>query len=134
MIRYIGRDGKEYILRFDMAAMEEMQERFGGMSEGLKKMSSRETEVIRDVFVILAQSGADYLAEIDGRASSEKITGEGLLTKHSSVGRLSGMMKAINEAILDGNRMQSRDEEDDKIRDGYLAELNEQEKNVSAGA
>ena len=59
----------------------------------------------------------------------EKITGEGLLTKHSSFGRLKGIMKAIDEAIRDGNRMMSAEEEDEEIRDGYLKELNETGKN-----
>jgi hypothetical protein len=128
MVKYTGRDGKEYILRFDMSAMEAMREKFGDIQESMKKMSMKDVEVIRDVFVIMAQAGAEYMAEKEGRVCKEQITGEGLLTKHSSIGRLNAMMKAIREAVADGNRMQSKDEEDDQIRDGYLAELEEQEK------
>ena len=128
MVKYTGRDGKEYILRFDMSAMEAMREKFGDIQESMKKMSMKDVEVVRDMFVIMAQAGAEYLAEKEGRVCKEQITGEGLLTKHSSIGRLNAMMKAIREAVADGNRMQSKDEEDDQIRDGYLAELEEQEK------
>lgn len=129
MVKYTGKDGKEYILRFDMSAMEAMREKFGGFQEGLQKMGAKEAEVVKDVFVILAQAGAEYLAEQEGRICKEQVTGEGLLGKHSSIGRLNGMVRAIQEAVKDGNRMQSKDDEDDQIRDGYLKELNEQEKN-----
>ena len=128
MVKYSGKNGKEYILRFDMSAMEAIREKFGGLSEGMKKMGTKETDAVLDLFVILAQAGAEYTAEREGKICTEKITGEGLLTKHSSIGRMAGMMKAIEEAVKDGSRMQSRDEEDDEIRDGYLQELNEQEK------
>lgn len=128
MVKYTGRNGKEYILRFDMSAMEAMREKFGDIQESMKKMSMKDVEVVRDMFVIMAQAGAEYMAEKEGRVCKEQITGEGLLTKHSSIGRLNAMMKAIREAVADGNRMQSKDEEDDQVRDGYLAELEEQEK------
>ena len=128
MVKYTGRDGKEYILRFDMSAMEAIRDKFGGLAEGMQKMASQEAEIVKDIFVIMAQAGAEYLAEKEGRTSIEQITGEGLITKHSSIGRVKGMMRAIQEAVADGNRMQSKDEEDDQIRDGYLAELEEQEK------
>ena len=127
MVKYTGRDGKEYILRFDMSAMEAMREKFGDIQESMKKMSMKDVEVVRDMFVIMAQAGAEYLAEKEGRVCKEQITGEGLLTKHSSMGRVNGMMVAIQEAVKDGNRMQSKDEEDDQIRDGYLDELKKQE-------
>ena len=128
MVKYIGKNGKEYILRFDMSAYEAMKEEFGGMAESMQQLSKREAEIVKKMFTILAQAGAEYIAERDGKVCTEKINADGLLTKHSSIGRLNGMAKAINEAILDGNRMQSRDEEDDEIRDGYLQELNDQEK------
>lgn len=128
MVKYTGKDGKEYVLRFDMSAMEAIREKFGGLQEGMQKLQSNDVGIVKDIFVILAQAGAEFLAEQEGKTSIEQITGEGLLTKHSSIGRVKAMAKAIQEAVIDGNRMQSKDEEDDKIRDGYLAELEEQEK------
>lgn len=128
MVKYTGRNGKEYVLRFDMSAMEAIREKFGGLAEGMKQMDAGGTDAVIDVFVILAQAGAEYLAERDGKICQETVTAEGLLSKHSSIGRLKGIAAAIREAVADGNRMQSRDEEDEQIRDGYLAELNEQEK------
>ena len=127
MVKYTGKNGKEYILRFDMSAMEAIKEKYGGLAEGMNKLSVRETDVLLDIFVILAQAGAEYVAEEQGKTCIETVTPEGLLTKHSSIGRLNGMMKAIKEAVKDGNRMQSKDEEDDQIRDGYLEELKAQE-------
>lgn len=127
MVKYTGRDGKDYVLRFDMSAMEAMRDKFGGYAEGLDKVGLKDIEAIRDIFVILAQAGAEYTAEAEGRICRETVTGEGLLTKHSSIGRIKGMMIAIREAVKDGQRMQSRDEEDEEIRDGYLEELRKQE-------
>ena len=128
MVRYTGKDGKEYILRFDMSVMEALKEKYGGAAESMQKLKSSEAEAVKEIFVIMAQAGAEYLAEQEGRYFGEQISGEGLIGRHSSIGRIKGMMKAIQEAVADGNRMQSKDEEDDQIRDGYLEELNEQEK------
>ncbi len=127
MVKYTGRDGKEYILRFDMSAMEAMREKFGGYAEGLQQVGMKDIEALKDIFVIMAQAGAEYQAEKEGRICKEQVTGDGLLTKHSSMGRVAGIMKAIQEAVKDGQRMQSKDEEDEEIRDGYLDELRKQE-------
>ena len=131
MVRYTGKDGKEYILRFDMSAMEEMGEAFqGGYSEVMANMNSGKVDIVRKLFAIMANAGAEYLAEKNGQPQPEKITGEGLLTRHSSMGRVKAMMTAIEEAIKDGTRMQTREEDDEEIRDGYLDEYRkiEQEK------
>ena len=130
MVRYIDKNGREYVLRFDMSAIAEMREVYGEYTEGLKKLASgNDIEALKKMFAILANAGAEYLAEERGEPVTEKITGEGLLSKHSSIGKMRGIMKAIDEAIKDGNRMMSAEEEDDQIRDGYLKELNEKEKN-----
>ena len=127
MVKYTGKDGKEYILRFDMSAIEAIREKFGSTQEGMQKLQSNDIGIIRDIFVILAQAGAEFVAEQEGKTCIEMITGDGLLSKHSSIGRVKAMSKAIQEAVKDGNRMQSKDEEDDQVRDGYLEELQEQE-------
>ena len=130
MIRDTGKNGKEYILRFDMTAIAGIREEFGEYTAGLKKLTTGDDiDAVTKIFAILANAGAEYLAEEQGLPEPEKITGEGLLTKHSSFGRLKGIMKAIDEAIRDGNRMMSAEEEDEEIRDGYLKELNESGKN-----
>lgn len=127
MVKYTGRNGKEYVLRFDMSAIEAIRDKFGGLAEGMNKLDAGGREAILDVFAILAQAGAEYLAERDGRICREKVDTEGLLTKHSSIGRVKGIAAAIREAVKDGNRMQTKDEEDEEIRDGYLEELRQQE-------
>lgn len=127
MVKYTGRDGKEYVLRFDMAAMEEMKEIFaGGYTEAMQKMSGGEMGQVKEVFRILAKSGEEYLAEKENREPAE-VDVSGLLSRHSSPGRVKGVMKAIEEAIRDGNRMQTKDEEDDQVRDGYLEEFRKME-------
>ena len=83
MVRYTGRDGKEYVLRFDMSAIEAMREKYGGYAEGMKNVGLTDIETVKDIFVILAQAGAEYLAEKDGKICQEQVTGEGLLTKHA---------------------------------------------------
>ena len=67
MVKYTGRDGKEYILRFDMSAMEAMREKFGGYAEGLQQVGMKDIEALKDIFVIMAQAGAEYQAEKEGR-------------------------------------------------------------------
>jgi len=130
MVKYTDKSGKEYVLRFDMAAIAEIRKEFGDYTTGLQKLGSgADVEAVKKIFAILANAGAEYLAEENGEPVREKVTGEGLLKKHSSFGVLKGVMKAIDEAIKDGNRMMSAEEEDDQIRDGYLKELNEKEKN-----
>lgn len=128
MVKYTGKNGKEYILRFDMSAMEAITEKFGGLAEGMGKVNVKETDALKDLFVILAQAGAEYMAEAEGKTCCETVTAEGLVTKHTSIGRLKSMMVAIQEAVKDGNRMQTKDEEDDQVRDGYLEELRAMEK------
>ena len=127
MVKYTGKNGKEYILRFDMWVMEELTDKYGDIEKGLNQVNNKNVDIVLNVFELMAQAGAEYLAEKDGRICKEKITAEGLISKHSSPGRLVGIMTAIMEAVKDGRRMQSKDEEDDQIRDGYLEELNKQE-------
>ena len=100
MVKYTGKDGKEYVLRFDMSAMEAIRDKFGGLQEGMEKLATNEIGIVKDVFVILAQAGAEFLAEQEGKTSIEQITGEGLLTKHSSIGRVKAMAKAVTRSLF----------------------------------
>lgn len=131
MVKYTGKDGKEYILRFDMSAMEALGDVFeGGYGEAMAKLNSGDMSIVKNIFAVLANAGAEYMAEEAGKPMPEKITGEGLLSKHSSMGRLKAMMKAIEEAIKDGTRMQTKEEDDSEVRDGYLEELREMEREM----
>ena len=63
MVKYTGRNGQEYVLRFDMAAMEEMKEIFaGGYTEAMQKMSGGEMGQVKEIFRILAKSGEQVTA------------------------------------------------------------------------
>jgi hypothetical protein len=129
MVRYTGKNGKEYVLRFDMSAMEAMKEKYaGGYAEAMKQLNGVNRDIILEIFLILAQAGEEFVAEEIEHRQPAQVSGEGLLSKHSSIGRVRAMLKAVEEAIADGNRMQTKDEEDDQIRDGYLDELREQER------
>lgn len=128
MVKYIGKNGQEYILRFDMSAMEAMKETFsGGYVEGVQNAQTGNVEKVEQLFRIMATAGEEYIAERERREPRD-IDITGLVSKHSSPGRIKGIMKAIEEAIADGNRMQTRDEEDDSVRDGYLEEYRQMER------
>lgn len=128
MIKYTGKNGKEYILRFDMSAMEAMKEEFsGGYVEGVQTAQTGNVDKVEKLFRIMATAGEEYMAEKE-RREPVKVDTTGLISKHSSPGRVKGIMKAIEEAIADGNQMQTSDEEDDTIRDGYLEEYRQMER------
>ena len=42
MVKYTGKNGKEYILRFDMSAMEAMRDKFGGLQDGMQKLQTND--------------------------------------------------------------------------------------------
>ena len=61
MVKYTGRDGKDYILRFDMSAMEALGETFeGGYSEAITKLKGGDMSLVQQMFAILANAGADF--------------------------------------------------------------------------
>ena len=131
MVKYTAKDGREYTLRFDLSAMKAMNEKYGDYSKGFKELYRGDVDSVRDIFVILATAGEEYMAEEQGMKSIVQITGEGIISDHMSIGKLKGVMKAIDEAVKDGNRTMYADEEDNGVRDGYLEELKaaEAEKN-----
>ena len=118
------------MLRFDMNAMRAMTEKYGDYSSAMAKMQESkvtEYEIVLEIFGIMASAGERYLAEVEGRKVRE-IDATGLMNKFSSPGKLKGIVAAIYEAVEDGTATQSGADEDDKIRDGYLQELQEAEK------
>ena len=113
--------GEKYELLFDMWALEQIENEFGGvkkMYESLRGEGASLATAMRTVFKILANSYRDNA----GLATN--ITGEEV--RHVSVGKLT---KAVHEAIEEGMKSETLggNEADDEAHDEYLEEI---EKNV----
>ena len=118
--------GSEYVLRFDMSVSEWMEENFGDIREALTgiRKPGKSREIMTDIFISMANAGADYL----GTGVVYKKGDVKLFDKHTSMGRVAVIRRAIEEAIRDGSRMQISDEdEDSSVRDDYLDEVKKAE-------
>lgn len=119
-------NGTEYVLRFDMSVAEWIEENYGDIRDALTgiRKSGRSREVMTDLFVSMANAGADYL----GTGTVYRKDDVKLFDRHTSMGRVAVIRRAIEEAIRDGSRMQTTDEEeDDSVRDDYLEEVKKAE-------
>lgn len=124
MINIKVRD-KQYTLRFDMSVMEYLEEKGSNIGKQMTEMkSSKEARpVIEDLFCCMANAANDYL-NIPERYSQADIA---LFTKHSTIGWMKVVQKAISEAVKDGSRMETAEEEDRNCRDLYLKEIEKEE-------
>lgn len=131
MVKYTDRNGNDYVLRFDMNAMSVIAEKYGSYADGMKKLQEsavNDYAIVLEIFEIMAQAGEDYTAEKIEHRPRTRISADGLLDKYSSPGKLRGIVTAIFEAVKDGNKTQLANEDDDQVRDGYLKELQELER------
>lgn len=119
--------GTEYVLRFDMDVLEAIEDMHGGLKEAVEKMRKigKAKELIADIFCLMVNSAVDYRGK--GTYMNPDNAAQTLFPKHCSIGRVKACEAAILQAIQDGNRMQTADEEDDKVRGTYLEDLNKQE-------
>lgn len=117
--------GKEYILRFDMSVMDELEEKGKNIAQMMTGMKSNKEAmpVIEEIFTALANAGADYLGK-DEVYTAEEIR---LFGKHDSFGWLKTVKAAIEQAVKDGSRMQANDVEDKKTHDVYLEQIEKEE-------
>jgi len=110
--------GKEYPLRFDMYAMEQVEEEFGGIRPMFESMRGGEgkgvARTLAIMFRILANSARN---ELD---LPENVTGDEI--RHESVQRVSD---AIGLAISEGMKSETTggNEADDEVHDEYLEEI-----------
>jgi hypothetical protein len=110
--------GKTYPLKFDMYAMEQIEEEFGGVREMYEAMRGENgksvAKAMKSIFRILANSARN---EMD---LPENITGDEVA--HCNIHQLSG---AIAEAITAGMKSETTggNEADDQVHDEYLEEL-----------
>ena len=112
-------NGKNYPLRFDMYAMEQVEEEFGGIRSMFESMRGSEgrqgvAKTLRTMFRILANSARN---EMD---LPENVTGDEI--RHCSVQKVSD---AIGAAINEGMKSETTggNEADDEVHDEYLEEI-----------
>ena len=118
-------NGVKYKLRFDLYALEQVEEEFGGMREAFAKLSGGAgmVKAIRTLFKITANSQRS----VDGMP--ESVTGEEI-GKHERMSKLTEISEAIRAAIEEGMKAETVDgEADDEVHDGYAEEYNEKVKN-----
>ena len=110
--------GKNYPLRFDMYAMEQVEEEFGGIRAMFEAMTGNNgqsvAKTLRIMFRILANSARN---ELD---LPETVTGDEI--RHCSVQKVTA---AISEAVNEGMKSETTggNEADDEVHDEYLDEI-----------
>lgn len=110
--------GKEYPLRFDMYAMEQVEEEFGGIRAMFDSLTGNGNlsvaKTLRIMFKILANSARN---ELD---LPENVTGEEI--RHCNVQKVSA---AISAAVNEGMKSETTggNEADDEVHDEYLDEI-----------
>ena len=111
-------NGKEYKLKFDMYAMEQIEDEFGGIRKMFDAMRGEgeisTSKAMKAIFRILANSARN---EAD---LAENVTGDEVL--HISVNKLSA---AISAAVNEGMKSETTggNEADDEVHDEYLEEI-----------
>lgn len=113
--------GVEYKLRFDLSAMEAVEDEFGSlkaMFEALRAESGQ-VKLLRKLLTIMLNCQLDF-------EGSEKRFTEGEL-KHLPT----TAMAVAKQALQDGMKAETVDggEADDDVHDGYLEEIERDEKN-----
>ena len=112
--------GKKYELRFDMWALEQIEEEFGGVKKMLENLRSTEgaslSRSMSTVFRILANSARDY-AGLEPNVTGDEV-------RHVPVGELT---KAVNAALDHGMKSETTggNEADDEPQDALEEEYNE---------
>lgn len=112
-------DGKEYGLRMDMYAMEQIEDEFGGIKQMFEKVQNGGARSVISLFRILANSALAY------EGKEETVTGKELL--RLKVGAMNGIGKAVRAAIEEGMKSETTggSEADDEVFDVYLQEIEE---------
>ena len=110
--------GKEYGLRFDMYAMEQIEEEFGSVKNIFEMLKDgKQLKATRILFKILANS---YLSYND---QEETVTGDEI--KHADIAQIREISDAVQKAIAEGSKSETTggNEADDTVHDVYLEEI-----------
>ena len=112
-------NGKEYGLRFDLYAMEQIEEEFGGVKTVFDtlKEGKHQIKTTRTLFRILANSYLSY----NGR--EETVTGDEI--KHAGMDMIRSISEAVQAAIAEGSKSETTggNEADDEVHDMFLEEI-----------
>ena len=109
---------KEYGLRMDMYALEQIEEAFGSIDAMFKKVDGGgSVKTIGTLFKIMANAALAY------EGKEETVTGEEL--KRLRIAAINGVGVAVRAAIDEGMKSETTDgeEADDEVYDVYLAEI-----------
>ena len=109
--------GKKYDLLFDMWALEQIEDEFGGvkeMQDSLQGQGASLAKAMASVFRIMANSARD------AAGLNPNVTGEEV--RHVSIGQLTA---AVHQAINEGMKSETAagGEAVDGTHDGYLEEI-----------
>lgn len=115
---------REYGLRMDLYAMEQIEEEFGGMRELFDLLKDGKVKTVRALFRILANTELAY------EGKEETVTGDEL--RHIRLSAVGPIGNALRAAIEDGMKSETTrgEEADDEVYDVYLEEI---EKNGETG-
>ena len=120
-------NGKEYGLRFDLYAMEQIEEEFGGVKTVFDTLreGKHQIKTTRTLFRILANS---YLSYND---QEETVTGNEV--KHCGMDAIKAISDAVQKAISEGSHSETTggNEADDEVHDMFLEEI--ERKNLRTG-
>jgi len=117
-------NGKEYGLRFDLYAMEQIEEEFGSVKDSFEALKGgKQIRTTRKLFKILANSFLSYGGQ------EETVTGNEIL--HAGMEEVMEISDAIRNAIAEGSKSETTggNEADDSVHDIYLEAIEKQEKN-----
>ena len=110
--------GKTYGLRFDLYAMEQIEEEFGSVKDVFTALQGgKQIKTTRKLFRILANS---YLSN---KGEEENVTGDEI--KHEGMEMIKTISEAVQAAITEGSKSETTDgnEADDEVHDMYLEEI-----------
>ena len=111
-------NGKEYGLRFDLYAMEQIEEEFGSVKSAFDALKDgHQMKATRKLFKVLANSWLSY------NGKEENVTGDEI--KHVSIDDVTVISEAVREAITEGSHSETTggNEADDEPHDIYLEEI-----------
>lgn len=110
--------GKEYGLRFDLYAMEQIEEAFGSVKNVFDALKEgKQLKTTRTLFRILANSYLSF------NGQEEIVTGDEI--KHAGIDMIREVSEAVQQAIAEGSLSETTggNEADDEVHDVYLEEI-----------
>lgn len=112
-------NGQLYRLRFDLWALEQIEEEFGGVREAFAQLRGQKmSHAVRKLFRILANCQRN----LDGMP--EDVT-EDVISRHTSMSKLAEISAAIQAAVEKGMESETNDgEADDETHDALAEEYN----------